>query len=235
MKVRGDIEARCPGAASPKGNGAPFWLERCLWEVRHDRLAVVRANELVLLRLAAEEQLHLLPEHVEILLEELRLWVRVAGEAKWEPDRDKKILMRANMREWWERRAQEVRTGAASSAGGRLVKKLCEAGVADETVALAVDLRRDYSAAVRTSRYSGDDERTQLQGRIKSELITLRARYAAGLIDTNGVGFHALCLERLNAINREQPPGSRNQEAFLLGCMYDITDRCLHRFARPAP
>jgi hypothetical protein len=235
LKVKDDIETRCPSATSPKGNGAPFWLERCLWEVRHDWLAVARANELALLRLAAQEQLNLLPEHIEILLEELRRWIRTAGAAKWEPDRDQKILTRIALREWWERRAEELKINAASSAGGRLVEKLRDAGVADETIALAVDLRRNYSAAVRTSRYAGDDEYARLQDRVKSELIALRARYAAGVIDTSGVGFHVLCLDRLDAINKERPTGSSDQAAFLLGCMYDITDRCLHRFARPAP
>jgi len=233
--VTSEIERRCPDASSRKGNRVDFWLERCVWDVRHDLAAVARANEIALLRLAAREQRHLLPEQVDSLLEELRRWVKTAGEARWEPDRVKKILARENLRDWWERRADELRSGAGSPAGGKLVEKLRDAGIGDEIIALAVDLRRAYSAAVRASHYMVDRDGPHLQGRVKSELMGLRAQYAAGQIDTNGVAFHALCLDRLEAINRERPQGTDHQAAFLQGCMYDIADRCLHRFARPIP
>ena len=64
--------------------------------------------------------------------------------------------------------------------------------------------------------------------------MSLRARLFAGQLDLNGVGFHALCLDRMDAANGERPAGSEDRSAFLKGCMYDIADRCLLRFARPA-
>src|SRR6266404_4570228 len=76
LEVKAEIEHRCPGATSPKGNGAAFWLEQCKWEVCHDRAALARANVLALLRLASREERLLLPEQADILLEELRLRVR---------------------------------------------------------------------------------------------------------------------------------------------------------------
>ncbi|WP_166627585.1 dsDNA nuclease domain-containing protein, partial [Lactobacillus crispatus] len=35
-KLSAAVQAKLPGLASPKGNGIDYWLEHCLWEVRHD-------------------------------------------------------------------------------------------------------------------------------------------------------------------------------------------------------
>jgi hypothetical protein len=63
--------------------------------------------------------------------------------------------------------------------------------------------------------------------------MSLRARFVADQIDLDGVGFHSLCLERMDAVNAERDVGTEDRSAFLKGCMYDIADRCLLRFARP--
>lgn len=232
-QAKAEIDTRCPGAKSTKGNGTAFWLERCYWDVRHDKQAIERANQLALLRLAAEEKRNLLPEQVDSVLEDLRVRVRDAGDAKWEPDRVKKILARTQLRAWWEQRADELRSGAGAAAGGKLVEKLRSAGISEEIIELAIDLRRDYAAAIRTSRYMTNGDATLLQGRVKSELLALRAKYIAGQIAADGAGFHVLCLDRIQSINADRPVAMDDQAAFLQGCMYDIADRCLHRFSRP--
>jgi hypothetical protein len=76
------------------------------------------------------------------------------------------------------------------------------------------------------------DEASQLQGRVKSEVQTLSAKRAAGTLDVDGPGFHALCIDRMDAINASLPPDQGDRSAFLKGCMYDIADRCLLRFDR---
>jgi hypothetical protein len=64
--------------------------------------------------------------------------------------------------------------------------------------------------------------------------MSLRARFAAGQLDLDSAAFHVLCLDRMDAVNAERPAGHEDRSAFLKGCMYDITDRCLLRFVRPA-
>jgi hypothetical protein len=154
--------------------------------------------------------------------------------ARWEPDRDRKIIGREVLRAWWERRTRQLAEGAAARSGGPLSEKMADAGLPDELVALAVEMRRDYAAAARVPRYMEEAEGERLQRRVKAELASLRARLVAGQIDLDGAGFHALCLERMDLVNAERPLGGEDRSAFLKGCMYDIADRCLHRFARPA-
>lgn len=78
----------------------------------------------------------------------------------------------------------------------------------------------------------GDVERIQKQ--VKSEVLSLRARFVAGQLNLDGPGFHSFCLERMEALNGTRPAGCEDRASFLKGCMYDIADRCLLRFDRPA-
>ena len=227
------IRQYCPEAKSAKGNDAEFWIDNCVWDIRNDHANIANANLLKLIELSAKEGHCLLPEQAQVLLAELREWAKRAGEARWIPDRDKKIITRAALSEWWDQRTGEIREGATAPGGGKLSTKLNEIGAGSEMIELAVDIRRTYAALMRTTRYMVEEETATLQQRVKSEMMLLRARYSAGHLDIDGAAFLSLCLERLNAMNEDRPADEKDRSAFLQGCMYDITDRCLHRFARP--
>ena len=230
-----EVEKRFPGLKSPKGNGADYWLDNCLWDVRHSEASVQNQNLVRLMRPALQNGRPLLPELAEILLNEMRALAKTAADAKWEPDRDKKIIIRETLQNWWKKRTRELVERAPTPSGGNLRKKMADAGLPNELIELAVELRRDYAAAVRTSRYLESEEAQQLQRRVKAEAMSLRAAFIAGRIDLNGSGFHALCLERMDEVNADRTAGTEDRSAFLQGCLYDIADRCLLRFERPAP
>lgn len=235
LTLHDELHERFPGIRSPKGNGASYWLKHCLWDVRHSREALAESNFSRLLRYASTDGRTLLIEQVEVLLGELRHWVKSAGEARWEPDRSHKIVTRKQLRNWWERRAAEFIEGAAVASGGKLAAKMRIAALTEDQVQMAVDLRREYARIVRTSRYMEEDEARRLQSRVKSEMASLRARFIAGQISLDSKGFHSLCLDRMDTLNSERAAGTEDHSAFLKGCMYDIADRCLHQFARPSP
>ena len=231
--LKSELDKRFPGLKSPKSNETAYWIENCYWDVRHNEDSVRNGSLLRLMRLSSKEGRPLLPEQADVLLEELRAWAKDAGNAKWEPDRDKKIIIREVLREWWEKRMRELVEGAATPSGGKLIEKMTEAELPTELVGLAIAMRLDYAAAVRRSRYMEPEEGERLQNRVKSEVMSLRARFVAGQLDLNGAAFHSRCLDRMDAVNAERPAGHEDRSAFLKGCMYDITDRCLLRFARP--
>lgn len=108
-----------------------------------------------------------------------------------------------------------------------------ERGTAPEPIiGLAKELRRDYAAVSRTSKYSssGDDE--TLRSKVKSTVQSLQSSLHSGELNLNGTQFHSLCLTRMEQINESRPEGAPDRAAFLKGCMYDIADRCLLRFER---
>lgn len=232
--LRSELDERFPGLKSDKGNGASYWLENCHWDQRHSEEAVRKDNLVRLMRLSMKEGRPLLLEPAEVLLTEFRALAKAAGDAKWEPDHGKKIILRQTLRAWWEQHICELTDGAASASGGKLAKKMEDAELPDELIELAIDMRRGYATASRTSRYLEPEEGERLQRRVQSEVMSLRARFVAGQLDLDGAGFHSLCLDRMEAVNAERGPVVEDRSAFLKGCMYDIADRCLLRFARPA-
>jgi len=230
-----EINKRFPSLQSPKGNGSDYWLANCIWDVRHSSTAVRDNNLVRIMKLSQIEGKPLLPEFGEVILEHLYSLVKEASELKWEPDRDKKIITRIKLREWWELRLSGMIQDAVSPSGGKLQQKMKEAGLPDEMINLAIDLRREYAAIIRTPRFMEVEQVQRLQNRVKSEAMSLRARFVAGQLQVDGVGFHSICLDTMDKINAARPSGTEDYSAFLKGCLYDITDRCLLRFARTTP
>lgn len=227
------IEERCPGSSSDKGNCADYWIANCRWDVRHNEATIRKENLLRLIELSGREGRALLFDQAELLLGELRRRVKAAGDAKWSSEKHKKIILRTELRAWWETRTEELISGASAPSGGKLRGKMEEATLPQDVVELAVDLRRRYAKFSRTPRYMEAELGESLQDRVKAEVVSLRSRLVAGELNLDGPGFHALCVERLDAINASREPGADDQSAFLKGCMYDIADRCMIRFVRP--
>jgi hypothetical protein len=226
------LDVKFPGLKSPKDNGCGYWLENCLWEVRHDLKTVRKSNTVRLFALAENAGQPLLLEQIDVLLTELRGWVKAAGDAKWIPDKTSKIVTRAEAVGWWQQRLAKLAQGADAPSGGTLSEKMKAANLPESLIAMAVDLRLSYAAKVRTATYMEPDLTEALQEQVKSTAQSLSADLAAGLLDLEGPQFHARCLAEMNALNDARLSGTRDQAAFLKGCLYDIADRCLLRFDR---
>lgn len=229
--LKAEFDNRFPELVSPKGNGCQYWLENCLWDQRHDEASICIHNELRVLTISMQQGRTLLPESARALLDDMRQWVKRAGAAKWVPDRARKIITRDQLLAWWDNKLSEL-TEAGGPSGGKLRQKMQAASLPPEVIGLALDLRRRYAERLRTPRYATSEYSDDLLDRVKAEALSLRSRYVADQIHLGGAAFHALCLERMDAINAERPQGAGDERAFLQGCMYDIADRCLLRFER---
>lgn len=234
MALETALNVKFPGLRSPKNNGSGYWLENCLWEVRHDLKTVQKANTVRLFTLAEKAGQPLLLEQIDVLLTEMRVWVKAAGDAKWMPDKAKKIVTRAEAVGWWQQRMAKLAQGTNAPSGGMLAEKMKSADLPESLIAMAVELRLGYAAKVRTATYMEPDFMEALQEQVKSTAQSLSADLAAGLLDLGGPQFHARCLTEMNALNDTRPSGAKDQAAFLKGCLYDIADRCLLRFDRMA-
>ena len=226
-----ELDRRFPELVSAKGNGTEYWVHNCQWSVAESLEAVRNANRLKLIGQSVTDGQPVLLEFADLLLDELRVMAKDAGAARWMPDPNGKIITSVEICQWWERRLNELADGAGQVSGGKLRRKLRDANL-EEFVDLASDLRRDYSAILHTSSYMSDDDRPRLQRRVKSEMNVLRSGLTDGTLDLDGPAFHTLCLKRLDEIGAEFGAGEVDLPAFLQGCMYDMADRCLHRFAR---
>ncbi|MGQ0682743.1 dsDNA nuclease domain-containing protein [Bradyrhizobium sp.] len=224
------IEEKLPDLASPKGNDIKYWIEHCKWDVRHDQDTIRSGNVLRILKLAASQGVFALPEQADGIETDLRLWAYDAGRAFWVPHKAKKIISRADLMSWWKKTLDSISAGPVS--GRKLRKKMDDAKLEDDQIRMALELRRDYTQIVRAPKYMSESDVLSLQRRVKSELATLRAQQIAGELPPDGAAFHSLCVKKMDAINASTTNPGDDRSAFLKGCMYDIADRCLHRFTR---
>jgi hypothetical protein len=231
-KLSAAVKGKLPNLVSQKGNGIDYWLEHCLWEVRHDEDSIRRTSLLKIMRLAAKQGIVLLPEQAETIEDGLRSLAYDAGRAFWIPDKAKKIISRTEMMSWWNARLISVSDGASFVSGGKLREKMDDAQLSEDQIRMALELRRDYALLVRTPHYMSENDVPALQRRVKSELASLRAAQIADQLGANGATFHSICIQKMDGINQSLSNKTEDQSAFLKGCMYDIADRCLHRFAR---
>lgn len=231
-KLSAAVKEKLPDVTSQKGNGTDYWLENCEWQVCHDENSIRTGNLLRIMRLAAQHGIVLLPEQAETIADELRLWAYDAGRAFWIPDKAKKIISRAQMVSWWNAKLISISDGAAFISGGKLRDKMNDAELSEDQIRMALELRRDYALLVRTPRYMSETDVAKLQRRVKSELTSLRAGQMAGQLAPDGATFHSVCIQKMDEINESLPNQIDDRSAFLKGCMYDIADRCLHRFSR---
>lgn len=232
VELHTNLESKFPGAKSPKGNDCQYWVDNCRWEVGNDLVAASNDNLRRLFALSALAGQALLGEQLGVLLDELRSWAKAAGDAKWVPDKAKKIILRSEVLNWWSGRLAALAEARGASAGGQLSAKMKAAKLSEDMVSLAVELRRDYSAEVRAPRYMEVDRIHQLQLRVKSEAMSLGARLASGDLQLDGRAFHAACVKRMDELSAAAT--GDDVSGFLKGCLYDIADRCLLRFEQAA-
>ncbi len=204
-----------------------------MWEVGESLGAVKNRNLTTLMRHGAASGTSILPEIADAMLEELRFMAREAGVARWDPDPDEKIVRRDEVLEWWQRWKNQIEDDSDSMAGDKLRGKLRDAEL-EELEDMASELRRDYAAVMRNSEYMENEYREQLQRRVKADMNSLRSGLMSGEIEMSGPEFHNLCIETLKLIEKESDVQAVDLGAFLQGCMYEITDRCLHKFVRPS-
>lgn len=232
-ELKDAIDKKYNELQSPKGNDCSFWIENCYWDERNDEEAIRTSNQLRVFQFSTKQGNSLLQEAIDSLLDDMRAWVKRAGAAKWNPDRDMKIITRDRFQEWWDERVAEL-TSTGGASGGKLVRKMKAASLPQDVIGLAAELRREYSRNLRTPRYADAEDTQDLLNRVRAEALSLRSRYVAGQIDVDAPTFHSLCLDCMDEINSERSDGEPDRSPFLKGCMYDIADRCLLRFERIA-
>lgn len=226
-----DIDTRSSKHKSKKKNGAAFWLEACVWDVRHDQDDIAADNLKNVIRIAHAEKRLISYEQAEDILNDLRKIAKDAGAAKYVPDKDKKVISRAFLREWWDKRLISILDGS-QPAGGKLRAKLKDAGATDDLIQSAVEQRLRYATLSRTSKYMNDDAAGDLQSSVRAAMLAARLEYLTQEPAVAPLEFLSICLKEAKTIAESHPCDISGRREFANGCVFDIADRCLLRFTR---
>lgn len=227
------VAANVGGFKSPKGNDHAHWLihGQC-WSVADDAIRAINERDLqsVLEQRVAFADTAL----VSFVYENLLGFVKTIAEYK-QPDFDKKAIskqaLEAKIRSWLDPYPN-------SGTEERLVNKLVDAGLDATYVEAAKELRRAYIKTRRGLGYLSlrTDQLDGVDVAVQDELLTQMAALDSGEIPDSSPQFHQRCLKAVKTpAGASQVVMDALPAGYERGCMYEITARCRHRFAKLQP
>lgn len=222
-------------ARSPKGNNCEYWAKHTHWEVIHEKDPIEVKNILKVIQLAQSQGQIIMVDQARTVYERLLTRVRDAGLADWDTQLDCKVFKNAEFVAWFKNATYFAAHPSANVAGKTLEDKLNAAAVAPDIIETARSLRLAYLGKLFTPRYSDPDKREELENDIDAKLMRLRAKIDSGETDNDGPAFHNMCLDAVEQIHEALPVKDRPPISNLIGFMYNLADRCTHRFVRAKP
>jgi len=172
-------------------------------------------------------------DRVESIYDKLLFKVNQAALVRHTVDPSAKKLRREAMIAWLKEEIARAEHPISLGSGAVLKAKMKDAGIEDDLIANAVEMRLQYRIDALTPQYQELGNRRVVDRRVAGVLHLLLVKLDAGQIAATGVEFHAACLERLSELPDTMQSFPKPSVEFLFGCMYNITDRCGHRFRRP--
>jgi hypothetical protein len=216
---------------SANGRDFKFWLEHATWDVRHSEESVQNANVLKLFNILHQRDTYLAMDQVRELYARLvrKVWDASRVDGRIYPL--KKRILKADLASWLQTVVMQVSAPSAGVAT-KVREKLTKASLASDMIDSALEQRMYYREEVLNPKYLHLDDRKLIDREVAALLHTLKSRLDNAKLEDNGVTFHDLCLSELQRLREELPINPKPPMALLVGCMYSITGRCLHRFRR---
>ncbi len=226
-----EIGRRIEAFNSPNGRDAGYWTANCRWDVVHSIESVKNRNIATLRRVVERNGEYLASDQAEELYEKILTSVRLAAAADASTDLSGKKITKAGFDKWLQKTVEAMVHPALGKSGGEVMKEKMEAaGLPRDAIESALQQRRAYRRELLTPTYLTVRDRRHVQDEVAAKLQELRAQLDAGELLDDGPCFHSRCIQKLEELRVTLNPSPGL--SFLLGCMYGITDRCLHRFRR---
>lgn len=225
-----DLSDRLPGFESPNGNGPDFWAGHTYWDTRESSGSMESSGTLALMKHVEDRGHRITSEQAEELYRALCAKVQAAALADPFRNQDRKRIQRQTLVVWLEEEFGRI-TGRWTKPAKGLRDKLGAAGLEAE-VGSAEELRRAYRRESSSPKYLSVGDRDAVEAEIVAELTNLRSRVDTGVLSDDGITIHAKSLEMaVNAADRISGSSSIPRQV-LTGFVYELTDRCAHRFRR---
>jgi len=223
-----------PGCISPAGNDYGYWLRRALWDVRHDLDSVHTRNLHHLKRISETYDEFLMSDQIEEIYTELLARVSDAARSEWKLAPEKKKILKVALSDWLAGAIQGSVHPAAKGTGKTLEAKMIAAGIPGDYIDTAKEMKRAYRAETLNRKYLSTSDIKSIECEVAAKMNELKSALDAGTYDDTGIEFHNRCLDALKQLRSEAPTAAKPNLSFLQGCMYNIADRCPHRFRRLA-
>jgi hypothetical protein len=228
-KLGSEIEEKIPNYTTPNGSDIASCLLRTVWDVRHNTQAVKNENLLKLRRFSSKMGTFLTEDQWDELYAKILSQVKEAGRATWEINPESKKFKRNSFLDLVKEQANLAQHPSIGGTGNKLQEKMLKAGIPDDVIQNAKEQRISYRSRTLSSSYMDLSKQKEVEMEVRANLQQLISELDSEKLQDNGVEFHNRCLTRLYDMS------TRTQDvnlSFLHGCMYNLTERCVHRFMR---
>jgi hypothetical protein len=216
---------------SENGNDCTFWIDRTLWEWVHSLESLKQNNLWKTSKLVESLGQYLTIDQVEELYQRLLTKVYDGGLARWDTEVGKKKILQADLKAWFTQVVNDAAHPGHLGTGKKLEGKLRDAGINPDQFEAITEMRHRYRLEQLTPKYA-PEKRSKIEGEIRAHLMTLRSNLDGKLLEVDGVAFHAMCINQINELRALHKENERPPAENLYGYMYDLADRCTHRFVR---
>lgn len=216
---------------SPKGNDCVHWLRNAHWDVRGSRESLRNSN-LLLLQDFVYYQMgeYLAPDQANKIYDKLLRKVHDAAGPEKRANPNEKIIKRDVFLEWFKAIVND-QLYPGTIGNEKLKSKMAEAGLPSASINTAIEQRRKYRKERLSPTYLSLVDVEKVESDVLAELHQTYSQLEAQIINDTGPQFHSRCLEILKTIKNGYPGSAEVPLFFYQGYMYDITNRCLHRFS----
>ncbi|MGR3173344.1 MAG: dsDNA nuclease domain-containing protein [Candidatus Scalindua sp.] len=217
---------------SLNGNDCEFWAKNTFWEEIYSMESTENNNIRKLSKIIQDKGEILFEDQIKELYKRLLAKVYEAGQIRWDKDPEGKKISKNDLAKWFQEKLNETVHPAVSGSGKSLSKKMNDACLPLDTIETAKEARLHYRKEILSPKYMQPIDIRFVEGEVEAKLLELRSQLDAGTINNSGIEFHALCLQELSKLRESLKHITSLSLFFLYGCMYNITDRCPHRFIR---
>lgn len=206
-----------------KGQGVAEWVKNCTWDKWADSVEALRNSNLVYLEtlLSTQRSLTLPLDQKEELYQKLLTLVQNASSLT------RQTFDKQSLNDWLDQQLFEFN----KPKGGTdlLIAKLNQIPLDTTLLEMAKEFKWQYSKESLNNQFIGRNVITKFKEEAQVVLQNLKLRFDGGELDMDSFQFHNHCLNEIDKLAKKH----NIQENIARGCMYDITNRCMHRYMKP--
>lgn len=223
------IGRNLPNYSNSNGSDVTSCLSRTMWEVLHDDKSVENANLRLLSKAISTFGDSLVEDQLIELYKKVLGKVKEAGKADWNIDPTLKKITRQVFIDWIKKEINLAQHPSTGGTGNKLREKMLKAGIPEDVIENALKQRRFYRSLSLNQEYMNLSKREEVEMVVTANLQQLISELDSEKLKVDGVGFHSICLNRLQDISSNKQDVSL---PFLYGFMYYMTERCVYRFIK---
>jgi hypothetical protein len=232
-KLIGNVQKKVNGLISPNNHDVIYWLKNTKWQVESED-EIITKNKAKLISHIMNKDIHLSSDVIETsIYPKILEKAQNSATIPWEVDDKAKKIRRKEFLDWLDNLLKDAQYPLSISAGEKLREKMEKAKIANDYILTAQDERRQFRRERLNPKYLDFTDLDLIEGEVLSELNGLRLRLDGDEF-AEGAPFLKVCQDKLRDLQVALQAKAKPPLFYLDGCMYDITDRCAHRYHREA-